>query len=97
MKSILQDKEECWFCGTTQNLATHHIYFGIKNRKISDENGFIVRLCHRCHNLGGNGKCVHQCKEMDLELKRVCQKKYESMGHSREEFINLIGKSYILD
>lgn len=33
-------------------------------------------------------------KEMDLELKRVYQKEYEKT-HTREEFIKLIGKSYL--
>lgn len=73
----------------------HEIYFGSANRKISIENGFQVYLCPYHHNLGGLGKCVHQCREMDLELKKVCQKKYESLGHTREEFRRLVGKSYL--
>lgn len=23
-KSIMQNKKECWYCGTTQNLECHH-------------------------------------------------------------------------
>lgn len=94
MKSIIQAGDRCWFCGTTQNLHTHHIYFGGANRAISEKHGFTVRLCAIHHNLGGNGQCVHRCREMDLELKRACQEAYEE-EHSREEFIKLIGKSYI--
>lgn len=94
--SILQNKKECWFCHKTDDLHLHEIYFGSANRKISIKHKFQVYLCSRHHNLGGNGKCVHQCREMDLELKMTCQRKYEE-DHTREDFIRLIGKSYILD
>lgn len=45
------------------------------------------------HNLGGN-QSVHGNREMDLVLKRLYQQEYEK-NHSREDFINLIGKSYL--
>lgn len=93
MKSIIQNNDCCYFCGTIQNLHTHHV-FGASNRNISDKQGFIVRVCGYHHNLGGNGKCVHQCREMELELKRACQRKYEET-HSRADFIKLIGRNYL--
>lgn len=95
MKSILQDKKECWLCGTTENLHKHHIYGGA-NRGISEKNGFVVWLCGWHHNLGGNGQCVHQCRDIDLTLKRACQRLFERK-HSREEFMGLIGKNYLED
>ena len=94
MKSILQKEVKCWFCGTTQNLHCHHIYFGSANRMASEKHGFKVWVCALHHNLGGNGQCVHRCKEMDLQLKRACQKKFEEK-HSRDEFIRIIGKNYL--
>ena len=94
MKSILQEEKRCYFCGTTQNLHLHHIYHGRANRKKSDKHGFTVYLCGYHHNLGGNGKCVHKSREMDLILKRDCQAKYEET-HSREEFMAIIGKNYL--
>jgi hypothetical protein len=39
---------------------------------------------------------VHFNRELDLKLKRACQAKYEET-HSREEFIALIGRNYILN
>lgn len=95
-KSILQESKECWFCYSQNGLHLHEIYFGTANRTISIKYGFQVYLCSKHHNLGGIGKCVHQCREMDLELKRACQKVYEK-DHTREEFISLIGKSYLDD
>lgn len=93
MKSIIQDKDCCWFCGTTFNLHTHHI-FGASNRNNSDKYKLTIRLCYYHHNGGGNGKCVHQCREMDLELKQLAQKKFEE-DHTRDEFIKIFGKSWL--
>lgn len=92
-KSILQgDKKECYITGRTDNLHLHHIYFGTGLRKISDENGFVVWLTAEYHNMSNKG--VHFNRELDLKLKRDCQRKYEET-HTREEFRNLIGRSYL--
>ena len=91
--SILQGtKKECYFTGRTDRLHLHHIYRGVGRRKISDENGFVVWLIPELHNASKDG--VHFNRELDLKLKRECQVAYER-EHSREEFINLIGKSYL--
>lgn len=92
VKSILTNKKECWFCGKQYGLHLHHIYHSTALRKISDKNGFTVFLCAEHHNMGKF--CVHNNKEMDLELKRACQEAYEK-NHTREEFVQLIGKSYL--
>ena len=41
--SILQNKKECYVCGTTQNINTHEVYFG-KNRNNSIKYGCCVYL-----------------------------------------------------
>lgn len=93
MDSIIQNEKKCYFCGAEHPIHKHHIFAG-SNRNRSEENGFVAYVCAYHHNLGGNGKCVHQCREMDLQLKRDCQAKYEE-EHSREEFMALIGKNYL--
>lgn len=93
MKSILQDKKECFYCGTITGLNPHHIYAG-SNRQRSDKNGFVVWLCFRCHRFLHDGAKYPIDYTMDKHLKILCQKKYEE-NHTREEFINLIGKNYI--
>ena len=52
-------------------------------------------LCQEHHEgtYGVHGTKGHQ---LDLYLKIECQKKYEET-HSRNEFINLIGRSYIME
>lgn len=93
MKSILQTKKECFICSKKTALHDHHIYFGTARRKISEKNGFKVWLCYDHHEgtFGVHGKKGY---ELDKYLKRVCQLKYEET-HTREEFIKLIGKSYL--
>ena len=92
MNSILQSEKECYFCHTPFNLHCHHVFEGTANRKISEKYGFKVWLCARHHNMSNQG--VHFNKANDLELKRTYQKEYEKT-HSREDFIKLIGRSYL--
>lgn len=92
MKSILQSEKKCYVTGLTEGLELHHIYFGTGNRKVSDQNGFVVWLTPTYHRDAKKG--VHFNREFDLLLKQECQAKYEEM-HSREEFMRLIGRSYL--
>lgn len=93
MKSIMQKVKECLVCGSMQNIHLHHIYYGVKNRKISDRNGFTCYLCLQ-HHEGTNGVHGKNGHELDVELKIACQKKFEET-HSRDEFMKLIGRNYL--
>lgn len=93
-KSILQTEKECWFCHSERNLHRHHIYAGVSNRKQSEKYGCTVYLCAFHHNMSNSS--VHYSREMDLELKRACQKAFEDhYGASRERFIEIFGRSYL--
>lgn len=93
--SVLQGKErQCYLTGAEYvPLEKHHIYFGKKQRAISDKHGFWVYLRPEWHrgNYGVHGKHGH---DVDLLLKRDCQKKYEET-HSRQQFIDLVGENYL--
>ncbi len=91
MKSIMQDEKKCYVTGRTYDLHKHHIYGG-PNRTISEDNGFWVWLIPEYHNMSDEG--VHFNKEFDTALKQECQLKYEQT-HTREEFMALIGRSYL--
>lgn len=91
MESIIQKEKQCFVCHTTRGLHRHHVYYG-PLRSVSEKNGFTVWLCGRHHNLSNEG--VHFDRELDLEIKRLGQHAYEQT-HSREEFMNLIGKNYL--
>lgn len=74
----------CEFCGKYSKQLDPHEIFGGSNRKRSIKNKFIKLLCRECHS---NEKIINQ-------LRIDTQKEYE-FSHTRQEFINLIGKSCI--
>lgn len=74
----------CENCGKySQRLDPHEVYGG-SNRKRSIKHKFIKLLCRECHS---NENIINQ-------LRIDTQKEYEK-SHTKEEFIKLIGKSYI--
>ena len=90
-KSILQDEKECFICKTTYNLEEHHI-FRTPYRNASERYGLKVWLCQP-HHTGNQG--VHNGNVIvDKYLKQLAQKKFEE-EHSREEFIQKFGRSYL--
>ena len=95
--SILQGKgKRCYFTDAEGiPLEKHHIYFGAKERAISDKHGFWVWLRPEWHRgtSGVHGKNGHN---IDLLLKRDCQRKFEET-HSRKEWLELMKKNYLED
>jgi hypothetical protein len=83
----------CFFCGSIQWLERHHIFQGA-NRGRSEMDGFVVTLCHWCHNEPPDG--VHHNKARREELKRMAQARYET-EHSRDEFMGQYGRNYLED
>ena len=100
MKTIMQTQRECYVCRkkfgvcNDRGLHLHHIYEGWGNRRVSDQNGFTIWLCGAHHNLSDFG--IHFDKDLDLEVKKECQRKFEET-HTREEFMELIGRNYLDD
>ena len=77
-------KGKCDYCGRYFGKLDPHEVYGGSNRKRSIKNKFVALLCRNCHD---DNKALK-------ELKIKYQKEYEKT-HTREEFIKLIGKSYI--
>lgn len=93
-KSILQDKKECYITRSTNNLHKHHIFEGTANRKLSEKDGLWIWLRADWHNLSDYG--VHFNKELDLQLKRIAQKRWQEYYQKTEEdFIARYGKNYL--
>ena len=84
---LTDDLEHCYICRFQGKKVLrddlHEVYAGA-NRKRSILNGLVVPLCRK----------HHQNEEILSELKVATQQKYE-VNHTRDEFIKLIGKSYI--
>ena len=91
--SIMQpDDKRCYITGFQSQLDCHHIYGG-PNRNTSDNMGFWIWLEHGLHmKLHAH---AHPCETLQHDLKVECQKRFEEMGHTREEFMRLIGRSYL--
>ena len=77
-------KGKCEYCHKYSDRLDPHEVFGGSNRTRSIKNKFVALLCRNCHD---DNKVIK-------ELKVKYQKEYEKT-HTREEFIKLIGKSYI--
>ena len=89
-KSIIQKEQCCYLCGTTLLLEEHHIFRG-PNRKVSERLGLKVWLCKE-HHTGQTG--VHNNQGLNGYLQKLAQRKYEET-HTREEFMQEIGKNYL--
>lgn len=84
-----RDKEltksgKCEYCGKVCKKLDPHEVYGGSNRKRSIVNNFVKLLCRECHSN----------KDVIKQLRIDTQKEYEK-NHTREEFITLIGKSYL--
>lgn len=95
MDSVMQSEKVCYMCGRngySDELESHHCMGG-NNRKWSEKYGLKVWLCgNRCHR---NGKqSAHQNSDVALKLKQDAQRKFEET-HTREEFREIFGKSYL--
>ena len=94
-RSILTDLPVCFICGDTRHLQRHHIYGNHANRKLSEREGCWVYLCAWHHTMGNNS--VHQNREMDLRLKRMCEKRWIEENGTEEDFRKIFGKSWLTE
>lgn len=74
----------CEVCGKYSKRLDPHEVYGGSNRKRSIKSKFVKLICPRCHS---NEAIINQ-------LRIDTQKEYMKT-HTEEEFINLIGKSYL--
>ena len=89
MKSIIQNENVCFFCGTTLNLERHHCLHGTANRKLADKYGLTVLLCRRHHEE------AHREKATDRILQVRAQMAWEEHYGSRSDFMAVFGRDYL--
>ena len=83
---------KCFICGKWGPLETHHVFNG-PFRKKSDRMGYVVELCHWCHNEPPLG--VHFNADLDNALKAYFQDiAMKEHGWTKEDFIRDFGRSY---
>lgn len=93
MDSLLSNEKVCYICNAPHNIHKHHIYAGVGRRDNSEKYGCWVYLCAAHHNMSDYG--VHFNKTLDLDLKKLCQERWEEKYGSREDFRRVFGKSYL--
>lgn len=87
---IVDDMDHCVVCWR-ERTAIHHIFYGTANRKLSDQDGYVIPLCH-AHHTGRDG--IHFNKGLDEYWKQIAQRHYEK-HHSRQSFIKRYGRSWL--
>lgn len=83
---LTNDLLHCYICHKRKD-DLHEVFAG-SNRQVSMKNGFVIPLCRECHRKTTNSI------EAQKRLQVIMQAQYEA-EYSREEFIKLIGKSYL--
>lgn len=84
-------RDYCYLCGKYGPVERHHVFQGAYRKK-AERHGFVVNLCHYCHNEPPMG--VHHNKERRIALRQTCQKEYEQT-HTRNQFIAEFGRNYL--
>ena len=83
--------QRCLICGR-QADHIHHLISGTANRKIADEYDCLkIPLCFRCHQL------AHDDPDWNRSLKQYGQREWERKHGTREDFIRIFGKSWVID
>ena len=84
---ITNNFNQCYNCKRlkkeNEKFDLHEVYGG-SNRTRSIKMGFVIPLCRKCHS---NEEIINKLR---IKIQKEFEKKY-----SREEFIKIIGKSYI--
>jgi len=80
----ISKKGICEYCKRYSDRLDPHEVYGGSNRQRSIINGFVKKLCRKCHS---DEKVIKQ-------LKIDVQKEFEKT-HTRAEFIAIAGKSYL--
>lgn len=59
--------KSCVFCGTTQNLHYHHIYYRSERKDLIDDPSNGIMLCEKCHRLVHSNKRKYQPILLDIK------------------------------
>ena len=94
-KSIIpNDNEYCYICKKFGICAigtdVHHMIFGQANRKLADEDGLTVHLCHSHH------MALHQKGYFKEDLQQLAELTWlEYYSKTVDDWIKRYGKNYL--
>jgi hypothetical protein len=98
---VTDDMEHCLICGVP-NVAVHHMINGNPQRKYSDEDGLVIPLCPKHHNMDSR-ESVHLNTIIQRWCKMLAQSVYMqnevsqglSVDEARQKFFKRYGKYYM--
>lgn len=91
---ITNDLEHCIECGRSI-VELHEVFFGVRNKHKSIEDGLVIPLCYKYHH-NGNLKGIHKDKELNLKYKKIAEKKWlDYYNKTTDDFISRYGRNYL--
>lgn len=94
----MNDNDPLWrnfrFSEDTNKCHRHEVFFGVRNRQKSIDDGLVVFLTPEMHNMSNKG--VHFNKEFRESMQREAQIRWqEYYNKSVDDFIKRYGKNYL--
>lgn len=91
---IMPDNPPYWRNKRTNGLVRHEVFFGVRNRQKSIDDGLVIFLTPRLHNMSNEG--IHFNKKLDLRAKKIGQKTWMKYYNATEEdFRKRYGRNYL--
>lgn len=91
---ITNDLEHCIEC-KTPNVELHEVFYGIRNRDKSIEDGLVIPLCKKYHHQG-NLIGIHKDKKLNIKYRKIAEQKWLDYYHKNiEDFIERYGRNYL--
>lgn len=95
MKNVVTDyKDICYFCQAPRE-CWHHLIFGNGKREIADEDGLVIPMCNKHHNMGQVSERIHGNVMAEKLSKMLGQAIWEKHYGDRKEFMKRYGRSYL--
>jgi len=91
---IMNDNPPYWRNKRYNGLVRHEVFFGVRNRQKSIDDGLVVFLTPELHNMSKKG--VHFDREFDLKIKKAAEEIWcEIYNKTPEDFIERYGRNYL--
>lgn len=91
---LTDDMDHCMFTGSVE-IEHHHVYGGA-NKKLSERYGFIAPLRYDLHPNGVRAD-KNKAYDIDIKLKKMCQQYWLDHYGTKQEFIDVFQKKWLLD
>lgn len=93
-KCIMYDNPPYWRNFRQQGTVRHEVFFGVRNRKKSIEDGLVIFLTPEMHNMSNKG--IHYNWDFNLYAKQEAQATWmKYYNKTTKDFIARYGRNYL--